>query len=97
MELVLKVHVHHPFLRHLAKKWSVTLFLGTCLLYCTRMTMPICVVLMAQSFHWTKIDSGVVLGGFFWGYCFTQILGGHASDRWAQRSTRFRHFGEVQE
>lgn len=57
------------------------LFLGTCLLYCARMTMPICVVSMAEAFHWSKIDSGIVLGGFFWGYCFTQILGGHASDR----------------
>lgn len=67
--------------RALAKKWSVMLFLGTCLLYCSRMTMPICVVAMAESFRWSKIDSGIVLGGFFWGYCFTQILGGHASDR----------------
>ncbi|XP_075898035.1 voltage-gated purine nucleotide uniporter SLC17A9-like [Nelusetta ayraudi] len=67
--------------RPLAKKWSVMLILGTCLLYCSRMTMPICVVSMAESFHWGKIDSGIVLGGFFWGYCFTQILGGHASDR----------------
>uniref|UniRef100_A0A3Q3WG93 Major facilitator superfamily (MFS) profile domain-containing protein n=1 Tax=Mola mola TaxID=94237 RepID=A0A3Q3WG93_MOLML len=65
----------------LAQKWILMLFLGTCLLYCTRMAMPICVVHMAETFHWSKIDSGLVLGGFFWGYCFTQILGGHASDR----------------
>ncbi|CAJ1084641.1 solute carrier family 17 member 9-like [Xyrichtys novacula] len=57
------------------------LFMGTCLLYCARMAMPICAVPMAASFHWSKIDSGLVLGGFFWGYCFTQILGGHASDK----------------
>nr|XP_046252934.1 solute carrier family 17 member 9-like isoform X2 [Scatophagus argus] len=57
------------------------LFLGTCLLYCARMSMPICIVSMATSFHWSKIDSGLALGGFFWGYCFTQILGGHASDK----------------
>lgn len=76
--------------RPLAKKWSVMLILGTCLLYCSRMTMPICVVSMAESFHWSKIDSGIVLGGFFWGYCFTQILGGHASDRWAARSASTR-------
>lgn len=57
------------------------LFLGTCLLYGARMAMPICVVPMSEKFHWSKIDSGLVLGGFFWGYCFTQILGGHASDR----------------
>ncbi|KAM9351027.1 voltage-gated purine nucleotide uniporter SLC17A9-like [Symphorus nematophorus] len=67
--------------RPLAQKWILTLFMGTCLLYCARMTMPICAVSMANSFHWSKIDSGLVLGGFFWGYCFTQILGGHASDK----------------
>ncbi|TNM86719.1 hypothetical protein fugu_006949 [Takifugu bimaculatus] len=67
--------------RPLLRKWMLMLFLGTCLLYGARMTMPICVVSMSEEFHWSKIDSGLVLGGFFWGYCFTQILGGHASDR----------------
>lgn len=67
--------------RPLARKWFVVLFLGTCLLYCARMAMPICAVTMASTFHWTKIDTGVVLGGFFWGYCITQILGGHVSDK----------------
>lgn len=67
--------------RSLARKWSVVLFLGTCLLYCARMAMPICAVTMASTFHWSKIDTGVVLGGFFWGYCITQILGGHISDK----------------
>lgn len=67
--------------RPLARKWFGVLFLGTCLLYCARMAMPICAVTMASTFHWTKIDTGVVLGGFFWGYCITQILGGHVSDK----------------
>lgn len=67
--------------RPLLRKWILMLFLGTCLLYGARMAMPICVVPMSEKFHWSKIDSGLVLGGFFWGYCFTQILGGHASDR----------------
>ncbi|XP_038165110.1 solute carrier family 17 member 9-like isoform X1 [Cyprinodon tularosa] len=67
--------------RSLARKWMAMLFLGTCLLYCARMTAPVCAVSMAATFHWSKIDSGLVLGGFFWGYCFTQILGGHVSDK----------------
>lgn len=67
--------------RSLARKWFAVLFLGTCLLYCARMAMPICAVTMASTFHWSKIDTGVVLGGFFWGYCITQILGGHVSDK----------------
>ncbi|XP_037539751.1 solute carrier family 17 member 9-like [Nematolebias whitei] len=66
--------------RPLARQWTVMLFMGTCLLYSARMTMPVCAVSMAASFHWSKIESGLVLGAFFWGYCFTQILGGHASD-----------------
>lgn len=67
--------------RSLAQKWILMLFMGTCLLYCARMTMPVCAVSMAATFQWSKIDSGLVLGGFFWGYCFTQILGGHISDK----------------
>ncbi|AWP10384.1 putative solute carrier family 17 member 9-like isoform 2 [Scophthalmus maximus] len=67
--------------RPLARRWILMLFLGTCLLYCARMAVPICAVSMAAAFQWNKIDSGLVLGGFFWGYCFTQILGGHASDK----------------
>ncbi|XP_076022856.1 voltage-gated purine nucleotide uniporter SLC17A9-like [Genypterus blacodes] len=67
--------------RHLARKWTLALFFGTCLLYCARMAMPICAVSMATTFHWTKIETGLVLGGFFWGYCLTQILGGYISDK----------------
>ncbi|KAG7222432.1 hypothetical protein CRUP_029336, partial [Coryphaenoides rupestris] len=43
--------------------------------------MPICSVSMAEQFKWTKRESGMVLGSFFWGYCFTQVLGGYVSDR----------------
>lgn len=67
--------------RPLVRQWTLVLFAGTCLLYCARMTMPICAVSMAAVFQWSKIDSGLVLGGFFWGYCLTQILGGHTSDK----------------
>lgn len=67
--------------RSLFKTWTAMLFLGTCLLYCSRTAMPICAATMAEEFQWSKTESGVVLGGFYWGYCFTQILGGHASDR----------------
>ncbi|XP_061760041.1 voltage-gated purine nucleotide uniporter SLC17A9-like isoform X4 [Nerophis ophidion] len=67
--------------RAVARKWMLVLFVGTCLLYCARMTMPVCAVSMAATFHWSKIDTGLALGGFFWGYSCTQILGGHASDK----------------
>ncbi|XP_061908041.1 voltage-gated purine nucleotide uniporter SLC17A9-like isoform X1 [Entelurus aequoreus] len=67
--------------RAVARKWMLVLFVGTCLLYCARMTMPVCAVSMATTFHWSKIDTGLALGGFFWGYSCTQILGGYASDK----------------
>ncbi|XP_041061507.1 solute carrier family 17 member 9-like isoform X2 [Carcharodon carcharias] len=64
-----------------AKSWIAFLFLGTCLVYCVRVTLPICVPVMAEQFAWDKKQSGIVLGSFFWGYCLTQIIGGHTSDR----------------
>uniref|UniRef100_UPI001EAF7709 solute carrier family 17 member 9-like n=1 Tax=Oncorhynchus gorbuscha TaxID=8017 RepID=UPI001EAF7709 len=67
--------------RPLARVWTVVLLLGTCLLYCARVAMPICAVNMAEKFNWTKREQGMVLGSFFWGYCFTQFLGGYVSDR----------------
>ncbi|XP_068161762.1 solute carrier family 17 member 9b [Antennarius striatus] len=67
--------------RPVARVWTVVLLLGTCLLYCARVAMPICSVSMAEQFHWSKSESGMVLGSFFWGYCFTQVFGGYVSDR----------------
>uniref|UniRef100_A0AAQ5Z106 Voltage-gated purine nucleotide uniporter SLC17A9 n=1 Tax=Amphiprion ocellaris TaxID=80972 RepID=A0AAQ5Z106_AMPOC len=67
--------------RPVARVWMVVLLLGTCLLYCARVAMPICAVSMAEQFSWSKRESGMVLGSFFWGYCFTQVFGGYVSDR----------------
>ncbi|XP_028308838.1 solute carrier family 17 member 9-like [Gouania willdenowi] len=74
-------HNRKLWTRSQARKWTIMLFIASCFLYCARMAMPICAVKMAATFQWSKIDSGIVLGGFFWGYCLTQILGGYASDR----------------
>ncbi|XP_051760286.1 solute carrier family 17 member 9 isoform X2 [Ctenopharyngodon idella] len=67
--------------RPLAQIWTLMLLLVTCFLYWSRMAMPICAVTMAKEFGWSKTETGMVLGAYFWGYCFTQVLGGHASDR----------------
>ncbi|XP_061120201.1 voltage-gated purine nucleotide uniporter SLC17A9-like [Syngnathus typhle] len=74
-------HDKNLWTRAEAHQWMPVLFAGTCLVYCARMTMPVCAVAMAATFGWNKIDTGLALGGFFWGYSCTQILGGHASDK----------------
>ncbi|XP_015452695.1 solute carrier family 17 member 9 isoform X6 [Pteropus alecto] len=61
--------------------WTATLLLGTCLLYCTRVSMPVCAVSMSQDFGWNKKEAGIALSSFFWGYCLTQVAGGHLGDR----------------
>lgn len=61
--------------------WFVSLFLGTCMLYSTRTTMPLLVPAVAAERKWSKTDSGTVLSSFFWGYTLTQVLGGYLSDR----------------
>ncbi|XP_061064709.1 voltage-gated purine nucleotide uniporter SLC17A9 isoform X1 [Eubalaena glacialis] len=61
--------------------WTGTLLLGTCLLYCARASMPVCAATMSQDFGWNKKEAGVVLSSFFWGYCLTQVVGGHLGDR----------------
>uniref|UniRef100_A0A8D2NRX2 Solute carrier family 17 member 9 n=1 Tax=Zosterops lateralis melanops TaxID=1220523 RepID=A0A8D2NRX2_ZOSLA len=70
----------HPC-RPEARVWTVMLLLGTCLLYCARVTVPICALALSADFHWDKKQFGVVLSSFFWGYCLTQIVGGHISDQ----------------
>ncbi|KAM6053569.1 voltage-gated purine nucleotide uniporter SLC17A9 [Chlamydotis macqueenii] len=64
-----------------ARVWTVMLLLGTCLLYCARVAVPICAVALSTRFDWDKKQSGIVLSSFFWGYCLTQIIGGHISDQ----------------
>ncbi|CAH2303111.1 solute carrier family 17 member 9 [Pelobates cultripes] len=64
-----------------SRMWTGALLVGTCLLYCARSTMPICAATMSESFGWSKKQSGIILSSFFWGYCMTQVLGGHLSDK----------------
>nr|DBA22064.1 TPA: hypothetical protein GDO54_013137 [Pyxicephalus adspersus] len=61
--------------------WMFTLLAGTCFLYCARSSLPICAVSMSEQFGWNKKQTGLALSSFFWGYCLTQIAGGHLSDK----------------
>ncbi|XP_004716100.2 solute carrier family 17 member 9 [Echinops telfairi] len=43
--------------------------------------MPVCAAAMSQDFGWSKKEAGLALSSFFWGYCLTQVVGGHLGDR----------------
>ncbi|KAM6164106.1 voltage-gated purine nucleotide uniporter SLC17A9 [Rhynchocyon petersi] len=70
-----------PWTRPECQVWTRTLLLGTCLLYCARVSMSVCAAAMSQDFGWSKKEAGLVLSSFFWGYCLTQVVGGHLGDR----------------
>nr|VZI34748.1 unnamed protein product [Spirometra erinaceieuropaei] len=65
---------------HKRRAWMVALFFGCCLLYAARNIMPVCSHAIAMESGWTRQDEGIILGVFFWGYMFTQFLGGLLSD-----------------
>ncbi|XP_028408605.1 solute carrier family 17 member 9-like [Dendronephthya gigantea] len=68
------------------KIWVASLFLGSVILYVTRVAGPVTVVAMGQDLGWDKTVAGSVLSIFFWGYSFTQILGGWLSDTYSSQS-----------
>lgn len=59
--------------RHEKRLWFLTLFLGTCMLYSTRTSMPLLLPAVASELKWSKTESGTVLSSFFWGYTVTQV------------------------
>ncbi|CAI4230740.1 unnamed protein product [Auanema sp. JU1783] len=63
-----------------ARIWTITLFSGTCMLYASRVALPISVAQVSKEFGWTKTDSGTFLSCFFWGYALTQIFAGSFAD-----------------
>lgn len=61
------------FFRHEKRLWFMTLFMGTCMLYSTRTSMPLVLPAVSGEFRWSKTESGTVLSSFFWGYTITQV------------------------
>ncbi|KAK0093683.1 hypothetical protein PV326_012917 [Microctonus aethiopoides] len=63
------------------KHWFLLLFIGTCLLYATRTSVPLLMPVVSKEKGWSKADSGMILSSFFWGYTLTQVASGYVSDR----------------
>lgn len=63
------------------KLWTALLFFGTAMAFAGRTIMPLVAVKVGEEFSWNKEQTGIVLGSFFWGYPFFQIIGGVLSDR----------------
>ena len=61
--------------------WICRLFALTAVLFAARVAMPVCATAMAQDFGWNKVDLGVAMGTFFWGYVTTQVIGGYMADQ----------------
>lgn len=64
------------------RRWFLTLFFGTCMLYSTRTTMPLVIPTISSEKDWSKSNAGCILSSFFWGYTITQIAGGYLSDKY---------------
>ncbi|CAI9572828.1 unnamed protein product, partial [Staurois parvus] len=68
-------------------EWETRLWMFTLLAggraSCTRLA-PVCpfaLCPMSEQFGWNKKQTGLALSSFFWGYCLTQVAGGHLSDK----------------
>ena len=66
---------------HIRKRWTISLFIQTSLLFAARLAMPVCASQISKQFGWNKENLGAVMGSFFWGYLTTQIIGGYMADR----------------
>ncbi|TKR57684.1 hypothetical protein L596_030354 [Steinernema carpocapsae] len=62
--------------------WQFNFFMGTCVLYASRVALPMCATVIAQEYGWNKTDSGTVLSCFFYGYALTQLFAGTIADRY---------------
>ncbi|KAF7456757.1 ascorbate transporter, chloroplastic [Cryptosporidium felis] len=56
------------------------LMLSIFLCYADRIIMPSCIKSISEEFGFSKSDQGFILGLFYGGYIWTQILGGYVSD-----------------
>jgi ACS family sodium-dependent inorganic phosphate cotransporter len=56
-------------------------FLGTALCYIDRISISVAIIPLAREFGYDSAAQGLVLSAVFWGYIWTQIVGGWMADR----------------
>eukprot|EP00118_Oscarella_pearsei_P029123 m.3724 g.3724 ORF g.3724 m.3724 type:complete len:483 (+) comp9729_c0_seq1:143-1591(+) len=55
--------------------------IGFANVYALRINLSVAIIDMKKQFNWTKTTEGIILGSFFYGYLFTQVLGGWLAHR----------------
>ncbi len=56
-------------------------FLGTALCYIDRISISVAIIPLAREFGYDSAAKGLVLSAIFWGYLWTQLIGGWMADR----------------
>src|SRR5260370_13616027 len=59
-------------------------FLGTALCYIDRISISVAIIPLARDFGYDSAAKGLILSAVFWGYIWTQLIGGWMADRFGR-------------